>query len=79
MVMYNLSEYSLNYSDATGSLWYYSKRGAANFNAYIANDNNFKSFRSRAKLLGNTETDEVNGIFRNTTIAVTFKHLSDFW
>ena len=29
--MHNLPEYSSNYSDMTGSLWFYSKDGATNF------------------------------------------------
>ena len=39
----NLIEYDSNYSETTGSLWFYSKDEATNFNADIAN-NNFKSF-----------------------------------
>ena len=38
--MYNLVEYRPNYSETTGSLWFYSKVEATNFNADIANDNN---------------------------------------
>ena len=45
MPMYNLIEYSSNYSETTGSLWFYSKHEAANFNAVIANNKNFKSFK----------------------------------
>ena len=45
----------------TGSLWFYSNDEATNFNVNIANNNNFESFQYKAKLLGNTETDEVNG------------------
>ena len=52
--MYNPVEYSLNYSQGTGSLWYYSKDEATNFNNNIANTNNFKSFKNKAKLLENT-------------------------
>ena len=32
-------EYSSDYSETTGSLWFYSKDEATNFNANIANDN----------------------------------------
>ena len=32
MLMYNLLEYSLNDSDITGSLWFYSRDEATNFN-----------------------------------------------
>ena len=37
MVIYNLIEYSSNYSETIGSLWLYSKDGATNFNANISN------------------------------------------
>ena len=50
MSMYNLREYSSNYSETAGSLWVYSKDEATNFNADIANDDNFKSFKYKAKL-----------------------------
>ena len=62
MPMYNLMEYSSNYSETTGSLWFYSKDEATNFNADIANDNNFRSFKYKTKLLGNTEADRANRI-----------------
>ena len=48
--MYNLIEYSSNYSKTTGSSWFYSKDEAANFNADIGNDNNFKYFKYKTKL-----------------------------
>ena len=40
--MYSLIEYSSSYSETTGSLWFYLKDEATNFNADIANDNNFR-------------------------------------
>ena len=79
MPMYNLIEYKSNYSEATGSLWFYSKGERTNFNADIANNNNFKYFEYKAKLLGNIEADGANGILRNATIAVPSKYLSNFW
>ena len=39
MPMYNLIEYSSNYSETTGSSSFYSKDKATNFNANISNDN----------------------------------------
>ena len=66
--MYNLIEYSPNYSETTGSLWSYSKDEETNFNAGIANTNNFKSFLYMVKLLENTEVDGSNGILKNATI-----------
>ena len=79
MSMYNLTEYSSNYSETTGSFWFYSKEGAAYFNADIANNNSFRSFKYKAKLLGNTEADWENKILRNAAIAVPFKYLSNFY
>ena len=52
--MYNLIEYSSNYSETRGSLRFYSKDEVTNFNANIVNDGNFKSFKYKAKLWGNT-------------------------
>ena len=57
MPMYNLIEYSPNYSETTGSLWFYSKEEATNFNVDIASGENFKSFNDKAKLLENTAAD----------------------
>ena len=44
MRMYNLIECSSNYSDTTGSLFFYSKDEATNFDADNANNSAFKSF-----------------------------------
>ena len=59
--MYNLIECISNFSETTGSLWFYPKSEAINFNADVAN-NNFISFEDKAKLSANTEVDENNGI-----------------
>ena len=77
--MYNLIECSSNYSKTTGSLWLYSKDEATDFDADIANTNNFKSFMYKAKLLENTEADGANGILKNATNTVPLKYLSNFW
>ena len=55
MPVYNLIEYSSNYSDQQ-SLWFYLKDEAINFNADITNTDNFKSVRFKARSLGNTAT-----------------------
>ena len=54
MPVYNLIEYGLNFSETTGSLWFYSKDEATNFDNDIENICDFKSFTYKAKLLGNT-------------------------
>ena len=82
MTMYNLIEYSSNYSDTTGSLWFYSKDEATNFNADIGDNVAFKSFVYKTKLAGETEAKPApnnnNGILKNATIAVPLKYLSNF-
>ena len=78
MTMYNLIEYSSNYSETT-SLWFYSKNEATKFNPDIANNDNFDSFEYKAKLLGNTEADGANKILKNGTIVALLKYLSNFW
>ena len=47
MSMYNLLEYSHNYSDTTGSF----KDEVTNFSASIVDGNTFKSLKSVVKLL----------------------------
>ena len=83
IAMYNLIEYISKYSKTTGTLWFYSKDKTVNFNADIANDDNFKSFKYKAKLLGNTAAEPVpiaaNGFLRNATITVLLKYISNFW
>ena len=81
--MYNPIEYNSNYSEATASLWCYSKEEASNFNADIAKTKNFKSFKYQAKLLGNTVAqttpNQDNGILENAAVSVPLKYLSNFW
>ena len=49
------------------------------FNNDITNTISFKSFKYKAKLLRNTEIDEVCGTLRNATTAVPLKYLNNFW
>ena len=53
MQIYNLIKYSSNCSETTGSLCFYAKDEATDSSADTAN--NFKSFKYKANLLGNTE------------------------
>ena len=81
--MYNLIEYSSNYSETTGSLLFYFMDEATNFNTDIANIDDFKSFKYKVKSLGNTAAqpapNAANGILKNVTIAVPLNYLSNFW
>ena len=65
MLMYNLLEYSSNCSDTAGSFWFYSKDLGARFNADIEDNNNFKCFKYKEKLLENTRANGANGILKN--------------
>ena len=74
MIMYNLIEYSNNYSDTSGSLWQF-KRDEINGNVDLTVDanhhpNNSSSFNYKSSLITNR-----NGV----KIAVPLKYLSNFW
>ena len=75
MPMYNLIEYSGNYSDTSGSLWDFKRDEIVN-NADVTNDDNAPSFKYKANLIGNTEN---NGTKNGVKIAVPSKYLSNFW
>ena len=57
MSMYNLIEYSDNYSDASESLWSFKSDEIIN-NANVTNDNNAPSFKYKAIIIGNTVIQE---------------------
>ena len=59
MQMYNFIECSSNYSETTGSLWFYSKCDVTNFNADIKSPDDFKYFTYKAKLIGYTFSEEL--------------------
>ena len=75
MPMYNLIEYSDNYSDTSGSLWDF-KRDEITNNANVTNDDNAPSFKYKANLITETEAD---GTEKGVKIAVPLKYLSNFW
>ena len=80
MPMYNLIEYSDNYSDTSGSLWQF-KRDELNVddvNAVFNNDN-APSFNYKASIIGNTVADGDNSKKNGVKLAVPLKYLSNFW
>ena len=79
MPMHNLLAYSSNCFETTGSLWFYSKDEATDFNHDITDTNDFKSFKYKAKLFAETEADGANGILKNTATSLPLKYLSNFW
>ena len=70
MPMYNLIEYSDNYSKTSGSLWQYYKDDP--------NENlkDYKSFKSKVKITGNTPAA---GNTKDVERIVPLKYLSNFW
>ena len=68
MPMYNVIEYRDNYSDTSRSLWGF-KRDKVADNANVTN-NNVPSFKYKANLIGNTETNETKK---------EQKYLGNFW
>ena len=79
MLMYNLIEYSDNYSKTSGSLWQYCKEiPVVNNNGNIVDfdgANATDSFNFKTKITGQTNN---NGII-NVEIMVPLKYLSNFW
>ena len=70
MPMYNLIEYSDNYSKTSGSLWQHYK--------YDLNDNlvSSESFKYKVNITGKTPN---NGNTKDVEIIVPLKYLSNFW
>ena len=64
-------------------LWFYNKDETTNYNANITNNNDFKSFVYKAKLLGNTiprpDPNANNGVLEIALITVPLKCLINFW
>ena len=76
--MYNLIEYSDNYSDTSGSSWNFKRDEIIN-NADVTNDNNASTFKYKANIIGNTDADGANTKKENVKIAGPLKYLSNFW
>ena len=80
MPMYNLIEYSDNYSDTSGSLWQF-KRDEVPANNADLTINNSQSFKYKAALLGKTAdaVNNTNSSVKEAKIVVPLKYLSNFW
>ena len=55
----------------------YSKNEATNFNADISDDNAFKSFGYKTRVVGSISA--ANGIVENARITVSLKYQNKFW
>ena len=58
-IMYNLIEYSDNYSDTSGSFWNFKRDEIIN-NADVTSDDNAPSFKYKGNPIGNTVADRRN-------------------
>ena len=67
-----LLEYSSNWS------FFYSKNEAVNFDNNIADNDNFKFFKYKTKLLGSTKFDEGNAILKKHYNFCPTKYLKNF-
>ena len=79
--MYNLIEYSDNYSNTSGSLWQFKRDEVpANNNTDLSIDNS-QSFKYKAVRLGKTTNvvNNTNSHVKNAKIVVPLKYLSNFW
>ena len=77
MPMYNLMEYSDNYSKTSGSLWHYCRyEPFLNVNGAIADNNNSASLKFKTKIAGRIEESADT---KNVKIRVPLKYLSNFW
>ena len=82
MPMYNLIEYSDNYSDTSGSLRQFKKneQPIGNNGAFIdLTAEHSSSFKYKANLIGNTVADGANRKKEGVKIVVSLKYLSNFW
>ena len=78
--MYNLIEYSDNYSETSGSLWQFKRDEVPANNTELTIDNS-RSFKYKAALLGKTENavGNVNSSVKDAKPVVSLKYLSEFW
>ena len=82
MPIYNLIEYSDNYSDTSGSLWQFKRdeQPIDNNGAFInITAENSSSFKYKSNLIGDTVADGANRKKENVKIGVPLKYLSNFW
>ena len=76
--MYNLIEYSDNYSDRWGGLWQFKRDGVPADNADLSS-NNSQSFKYKAALVGMTRNvTGGNSFLENSKAVVALKYLRKF-
>ena len=80
MPMYNLIEYSDNYSDTSGSLWHFKRdeQNMNNGNPVNVTTADSSSFKYKSSFFKQRTADD-NGVFKDVKTAVPLKYLSNFW
>ena len=71
MRMYNLIEYSDNFSESTGTLWNFMRNETNGYNAITID--NLKSYNYKQVVTGD------NGVLNDINITVPLKYLSNFF
>ena len=81
MHMYNLTEYSDNYSVITISLWQFKKDEQSIKNGVPVNVDTTNStfFKYKSSFINELVTVGANKVLKNKKIAVSLKYLSNFW
>ena len=82
ILMYNLIEYSDNYSDTSGSLWQFKRDEQPINNTGASIDltaENTSSFKCKSNLIGNINADGANRKKEGVKIVVRIKYLCNFW
>ena len=82
MPMYNLIQYSDNYSDTSGSLREFNRDESPmnnNGNPVNVAMNNSSLFKYKSNILGKPTAANNNGKLTNAKIFVPLKYLSNFW
>ena len=77
MPMYNLIEYSDNYSDTSGSLWQF-KRNEIEGDVDLTANNSLSS-KYKSNFIGDTVPNGANRKKEGVKIAVPLNYLSHFW
>ena len=80
--MYNLIEYSSNYSETSGGLWKFKTDESHVTNAGNPDNvstNNSLLFKYKSSILGKPDAVDGNGVLKNAKIVVLLKYLSNIW
>ena len=77
MNMYNLVEYSDNYSDSTASLYHYKRQEPLENNDTLTVVGS-SSFSYKSSLLGDATAENGNAVWKNGQIIVLLKYISSF-